>query len=255
MPVKHQKKSSIPPKKKPKAKQPGIWGWSKLYLPQQRKHFHAYENGTLHLCKTFQFLTAEASKRGRVEGNLSSPASWMKRARFCDILTLLQPKSVLEVGFNAGHSAAMIMAACPALERFRAFDLGAHDYVVPNFEHIRQQWPAVKCDLIIGDSRETLPKASEEDSTAKGWDIIHIDGGHSFEVALADITNCQKLAHENTVVIIDDCNLRGSGCWLQGSVLKATNTAIRRGIIEEIPIVSSNANNAIVRYKNQKSSS
>ena len=38
----------------------------------------------------------------------------------------------------------------------------------------------------------------------KKYDIIHIDGGHSHEVAEQDIKNCKKHSKENTILIIDD---------------------------------------------------
>jgi hypothetical protein len=36
------------------------------------------------------------------------------------------------------------------------------------------------------------------------FDFIFIDGGHDYNVAIADILNCSKLASNKTVVIVDD---------------------------------------------------
>ncbi len=36
------------------------------------------------------------------------------------------------------------------------------------------------------------------------FDLVFIDGGHTYECFLSDLQNCKQLAHEETIVIIDD---------------------------------------------------
>jgi len=40
--------------------------------------------------------------------------------------------------------------------------------------------------------------------------MIFIDGGHEYNTAIGDLKNCLDLAHENTIVILDDV-VRKSG--------------------------------------------
>jgi hypothetical protein len=56
--------------------------------------------------------------------------------------------------------------------------------------------------LILGDSRITVPAYSEQ--RVRPFDLILIDGGHSYEVAAADLNNARSLALANTLVIMDD---------------------------------------------------
>lgn len=55
-----------------------------------------------------------------------------------------------------------------------------------------------------GDSQKAFPKNAEK---FLDGDLFHVDGGHSYEVARADIENVSKLANPNNVsrhLIIDD---------------------------------------------------
>jgi hypothetical protein len=105
-------------------------------------------------------------------------------------------KNVLEIGFNAGHSSSIFLEnGCNVV----SFDLGIHDYVKVAKEYIDKRFQT-QHTLILGDSTVTVPTW---DSKIK-FDIIFIDGGHEYLVAKADLENCQRFAHENTIFIVDD---------------------------------------------------
>ena len=36
------------------------------------------------------------------------------------------------------------------------------------------------------------------------YDLIHIDGAHAEDIAKNDLVNCNKFAHENTLLVFDD---------------------------------------------------
>jgi len=57
--------------------------------------------------------------------------------------------------------------------------------------------------LIIGDSTKSVPEYIKNNNDIK-FDIIYIDGGHEYNIAKQDLINCHKLAHKNTLVILDD---------------------------------------------------
>lgn len=108
---------------------------------------------------------------------------------------------MMEIGFNAGHSAEVFLQNNPALT-LTSFDLGAHDYVSIAKEYIDATYPN-RHTLILGDSTITVPKFIS-DNKDKRFDLIFIDGGHDYAIANADLENCRKLANKDTLVIVDD---------------------------------------------------
>ena len=108
---------------------------------------------------------------------------------------------VMEIGFNAGHSAEVFLKNNATLT-LTSFDLGIHDYVETAKEYIDVTYPD-RHTLILGDSQETVPIYLENNKGSK-FDVIFIDGGHDYEIAKADMKNCLDLAHKDTIVILDD---------------------------------------------------
>jgi predicted O-methyltransferase YrrM len=109
---------------------------------------------------------------------------------------------IMEIGFNAGHSADTILSCNPAAS-LTSFDIGHHDYVLHAKEYIDATYPD-RHTLIIGDSTKSIPTFIETDAHETKFDIIFIDGGHDFPIVQADVLNCKMLAHKDTIVILDD---------------------------------------------------
>jgi predicted O-methyltransferase YrrM len=107
-------------------------------------------------------------------------------------------KSVLEIGFNAGHSSVVFIEN--NINTILSFDLGDHDIVAKSKEYIDKKYPNISHTLIIGNSAITVPRLN----CPTKFDLIFIDGGHNYDIVEADIINCKKFAHKNTLVILDD---------------------------------------------------
>jgi len=104
--------------------------------------------------------------------------------------------NVMEIGFNAGFS-ALLMLLTNDNASVTCFDLGEHKYTSPCYDKMKETF-GKRLNLIIGDSTVTLP-------TITGvYDLIHIDGGHSTEVAKSDILNSYRLSKQGTILIMDD---------------------------------------------------
>ena len=135
--------------------------------------------------------------------------------------------NVAEIGFNAGHSSYLFLAARPDV-RVVAFDIGDHDYIDLAKEIIDRVFPG-RHELIKGDSRQTVPAFTSEHPDCR-FDLIFIDGGHKYEVAMADLENCQGLSTPRSLVLMDD--LQPSRDYGVGPV-KAWHEAQANGLVKE----------------------
>ena len=104
--------------------------------------------------------------------------------------------NVMEIGFNAGFSALLMLISNPKLH-ITCFDLGEHSYALPCFEQLKKTF-GNRVELILGDSTKTLLTQTGE------YDLIHIDGGHSTEVASSDVIQSYRMSRHGTVLIMDD---------------------------------------------------
>ena len=105
-------------------------------------------------------------------------------------------KNVMEIGFNSGFSTLLMLLTNPNIN-ITCFDLGEHKYTIPCYEKIKETF-GERINIIIGDSTKTLKNATDV------YDLIHIDGGHSTEVAESDIINSYRLSKQGTILIMDD---------------------------------------------------
>lgn len=139
--------------------------------------------------------------------------------------------TVLEIGFNAGHSSETFLESNPKAIVV-SFDLGEHDYTHIGKEYIDAKYPG-RHTLILGDSTITVPKYSKENAVI--FDLIFIDGGHTFEVANADLHNCKVMAGKDTIVIMDDIVKDGSKIKeYNNGPNEAWEIAKQTGIIREL---------------------
>ncbi len=123
-------------------------------------------------------------------------------------------KTILEIGFNAGHS-ALTFLTCNPEATVVSFDLGWHDYTPYGKAYIDVNFPG-RHKLILGDSRTTVIEYVRN-NIGKQFDLIFVDGGHEYDTALADTLNVRHLAHKDTYILIDDvlADLNGPD-WTHG---------------------------------------
>jgi predicted O-methyltransferase YrrM len=113
-------------------------------------------------------------------------------------------KRILEIGFNAGHSADLFLRTNPAASLV-SFDLGSHDYVAHAKAYIDATYPG-RHTLILGNSMETVPAYAAANPGAI-FDLFFIDGGHYAPVPAADLANCLALAVPGATIVMDDVNM------------------------------------------------
>ena len=110
---------------------------------------------------------------------------------------------ILRIGFNAGHSSYVFLGARPDITVV-SFDLGEHAFVAKAKAFMDGKFPG-RHTLVLGDSRETIPRYSAEHRSAT-FDLIFIDGDHDhdYDVAVADLLNCRAMARPSGLVVMDD---------------------------------------------------
>jgi hypothetical protein len=124
--------------------------------------------------------------------------------------------NICEIGFNAGFSSLLLLLARKNIKstNLLIFDIGEHKYVKPCLEYIKNNFENNNNDIktsinyIEGNSITTVHDFINNNSSLIGtFDLIHIDGGHTYECILNDIKNADILLKKNGVIIIDDTNI------------------------------------------------
>ncbi|MBS0619840.1 MAG: class I SAM-dependent methyltransferase [Verrucomicrobia bacterium] len=129
-------------------------------------------------------------------------SSLLQRATFFeDLQKMPQVKRIFEIGFNGGHTSELFLNSSVDAEVV-SLDINMHPYTKIGVEFIRKKY-GDRFEFIEGDSRVKVLEYAESHPGDK-FDLIFIDGCHTFDACVADIKNCQRLAHKDTLVWIDD---------------------------------------------------
>ena len=110
---------------------------------------------------------------------------------------------MLEVGVNAGHGALLALSSNPRLEYY-GVDILTHGYTVDCVDFLKGEFPG-RVHLFPGDSREVLPWLAERRGELN-FDLIHVDGGHTSEVCLSDMTYAVRMGRglKGRHLLLDD---------------------------------------------------
>jgi len=110
-------------------------------------------------------------------------------------------KTICEIGFNTGHSSYMLTSNQKA--RVVSFDIGRHPYTRKVAELFAKRY-GHRFTLAFGDSRITVPEfhRTHPDVTC---DLMLVDGGHTRDIALSDLSNFRRMASERNILVFDDC--------------------------------------------------
>lgn len=153
-----------------------------------------------------QRLEANLQQKGMVvtEGNSGQNRVARQANRYNSLARSPGLTTVCETGFNAGHSALRFLVLSDA--HVYEFDLGMHDYSHESAVFLQRSFPG-RLTVTWGDSTVSLPNFSQANPSVK-CDIIIVDGGHDFHVAMADLRNFMRMASTSHTLVIDDtpCN-------------------------------------------------
>lgn len=110
-------------------------------------------------------------------------------------------QEVLEIGFNGGHSAEIFLK-CNPLSNVTSIDLGYWYYCKFGNEYLSQLYPN-RLNVIFRDSIQAL-ESNKFIKKDKKFNLIYIDGNHTYHYAYNDLLNCKKFADSDTILIMDD---------------------------------------------------
>jgi predicted O-methyltransferase YrrM len=127
-------------------------------------------------------------------------------------------KLIAEIGFNYGLSSYTFLEANPG-SLVCSFDLAEFSYTAPAKQYIDDVF-AGRHTLVQGNSMHTVPAFFRMNASLR-FDLIFIDGGHSYEIARADLLNMRSLATRDTILVMDDitpwkpCGVGPTQAWLE----------------------------------------
>lgn len=160
----------------------------------------------------FQRLDANLRAHGLAvsQGHSNLPGKADQRRLYNTIAKKVPIRTVCETGFNAGHSALRFLAQSDA--KFYAFDLGEHRYAHVSADFLKSTFPG-RFHVSWGDSTKALPAFHAAYPGVK-CDLVIVDGGHTYDVAHADLKSFASMAWADTRVVIDDtpCDFK----WCKG---------------------------------------
>lgn len=141
---------------------------------------------------------------------------------------------IAEIGFNYGLSSYTFLEANHD-SLVCSFDLAEFAYTASAKRHIDDIF-AGRHTLVQGDSTKTVPAFFRMNASLR-FDLIFIDGGHTYEVARADLVNMRSMATRESIVVMDDitpwkpCGIGPTRAWLEavGSGLITHHALIKEG--------------------------
>ena len=132
-----------------------------------------------------------------LESALGGMPDFSLRIKRNNLMSLAKPaRIILEIGFNAGHSALLFLLSNP-LSKLTVVDLLTHPYAQDCFDYLNTEFPS-RLHLICGDSRTVLESLSGQE-----FDLIHLDGGKELTIT-SDLSLTRGLAAPDHVIVIDD---------------------------------------------------
>ncbi|MFF4505687.1 class I SAM-dependent methyltransferase [Streptomyces sp. NPDC001401] len=162
-----------------------------------------------------------------LEGSSSVP----ELAYLMDLVVRFDVHRVIEIGFNIGFSSHAFLTAREDVTVV-SFDRPGSLAVSVAKEFIDKKFPG-RHQLILGDSRETLPNFLSNTALAAAFQLAFVDGGHEYDISSSDLRNCHTACPPGAIVVMDDLTP-----WVPWGIgpTKAWLEAVETGIVEPLEI-------------------
>jgi hypothetical protein len=130
-------------------------------------------------------------------------------------------REALEIGFNAGHSAVIMLDSNRELQ-LTAVDIGTHRYGRTCADIIARRYPG-RFRVHWGPSKSILRQLANNKKAE--FDFIHIDGSHTVEDVTADMNFLLRRMKKASIAVLDDIRIPHISTLLRWST--------RAGYLEE----------------------
>jgi hypothetical protein len=166
------------------------------------------------------------------EGNIS----WYPERQevISEISYVIKPKNIIEVGFNAGHSAKLICdSICKMKDQdkeyfdqpvvFLIFDICKYECTLTNFNLMADYYKKwnIFLNMIPGDSKEMIPLTLK--NVNENFDLIEIDGCHLQHCVETDLNNLIDRVAPEGYIYLDDYNSTKDPTPGVDNVINSTN--------------------------------
>lgn len=131
-----------------------------------------------------------------------------KQINLFSIGKLNTSQNILEIGFNAGHSALIFLLANPS-SKIYCFDICHHKYTKPCFDYLDRNFPG-RLTLIEGRSVEKMSVFKNQFPDLM-CDVVHIDGDHEMSNANGDFFHSLAYAKYKAFLIFNNIDME----WLR----------------------------------------
>ena len=142
-----------------------------------------------------------------------------QRDYFIDLLLKIRPEYCLETGFCTGTSSATILGT---VNPKKLISIGLEHNSLEIAEKLQNQYSFT---LVQGDSTKVLTSNFFETEFPNGVDFYHVDGGHSFDIALKDLENAYPFMNKESTIVVDDYHSQVFFC---DDVIQAVDSFVQK---------------------------
>lgn len=184
--------------------------------------FYQNRKGKYRVQVTTMFKHAKMQEKNQLhvsrEGGIKPPKGWILDS----ILRKFLPKNILEIGFNQGRS-AMLMLEVLSKSKVTSIDICKHDCAEYNANIMKGLYK--NFSFIKGNSKDVLKNTLNK---IRNIDFALVDGGHDYKTCKFDIENCLRHLSEKGVIYIDDYNKYNSITYKAPGVEQACDEIKKR---------------------------
>jgi len=130
-----------------------------------------------------------------VDGRYWKPRDCMGYYTYWKVCEYFEPKSILEIGFSEGLTFGLLFESTPYDAEYLAVDCNMRKK--HHFDELFKDHPKYS-------SIKFLEIDSKKLELNQKFDLVHIDGNHSYEYVKNDLEKVLPALHKNSILIMDD---------------------------------------------------